>query len=314
VGWHHCFPHALKLLEDPLISNWRLVVRVFITVLLLLLSIIAARYLWLHFKVDPWTRDGRVRADTSQLAPDVSGLVTAVMVKDNQAVKMGDILFVIDRDRFALNEERAAAALSQIEPQLAQARIEYTRNGRLGDLVSSETREQSRVKVQRLEANLRHAKAQLAMARLDLERAQVRAPFDGVVTNLELLPGDYAKAGSPIFALISTSSVRVEGYFEETKLDKIHIGDPVEVTLMGDPRTVLGHVESIAGGIEDRDNASSQRLLANVNPTFNWVRLAQRVPVRVALDNVPSDMRLISGRTATVRVVHRMPQAVEVSQ
>lgn len=284
---------------------WQRIARTLITLALVGCALIATHYLWKHFKVDPWTRDGRVRADTAQLAPDVSGLVTEVLVKDNQFVKRGDLLFVIDRKRAALAREQAAAKLDQLDRQLRQARKEYQRNSRLGELVSNEAREQSLVSAESLEARQREAKAALSTAELNLTRTEVRAPIDGVIANLELLPGDYATAGHPLFALISSASLRVEGYFEETKIGRIRVGDPVEVILMGDSRIIRGHVESIAGGIEDRDNATSARLLPNVNPTFNWVRLAQRIPVRVKLDELPADLRLVAGRTATVRVIEQ---------
>jgi multidrug resistance efflux pump len=131
----------------------------------------------------------------------------------------------------------------------------------------------------------------------------VRAPVNGFVTNFDMRPGDYVDAGKPLFALIDSDSFHVDGYFEETKLPRIKTGDPARVSLVGERSTIEGHVESIAGGIADRERQGSADLLANVNPTFSWVRLAQRVPVRIALDHVPADVRLVTGRTATVVVL-----------
>lgn len=283
--------------------SWQSVVRVLVTTTLVVASCGAGYFLWQYYKVDPWTRDGRIRADTLQVAPDVTGLITSVLVRDNQRVKRGELLFVIDRPRFALAQEQAAANLSQTDVQLDQARREYDRNRRLGDVVSNEIREQSRMKVDSLTASRRQSQAALDVAELNLARTAVRAPTDGIVSNIELLPGDYATAGHPLFALIDTASLRVEGYFEETKIGRIHVGDAVEVILMGDSRVIRGRVESISGGIEDRDTVNSPRLLASVNPTFNWVRLAQRIPVRVALEQMPPDLLPIAGRTATVRIL-----------
>lgn len=281
----------------------RQLLRIAVTVVLLAGAALSAWFLWSYYKLDPWTRNGRLRADTLQIAPDVTGLVTEVHVRDNQIVHAGDTLFVIDPDRFTLARDEAAAALHELDVQIAQARREDSRNRKLGDLVSDEVREQSRMKVDALVASRARAEAAVRVADLNLERTRVRAPVDGMVSNIELQPGDYAAAGHALFALIDQNSLRAEGYFEETKLDRIHVGDRVELELMGNGRVFGGHVESIAGGIEDRDTVSSPRLLANVNPTFNWVRLAQRVPVRVKLDHPPPALLLVAGRTVTVRVV-----------
>ena len=142
----------------------------------------------------------------------------------------------------------------------------------------------------------------LDTAKLNLERSTVLAPVNGIVTNFDLLPGRYVNAGAGVFALIDSDSFRIEGYFEETKLRRIHIGDSATVKLIGDPHELTGHVESIASGIEDQNRSTSSDLLASVNPTFSWVRLAQRIPVRIKLDNVPAELLLVSGRTATVSV------------
>jgi multidrug resistance efflux pump len=137
---------------------------------------------------------------------------------------------------------------------------------------------------------------------LNLARTTVRATVHGIVTNLDLHPGDYIAAGTQAMALVDTDSLRVEGYFEETKLGGIHLGDPVVVHLMGEPRALHGRVDSIAAGINDSERTNTSNLLPNVNPTFSWVRLAQRIPVRVKLGQVPAGISLIVGRTATVTV------------
>jgi multidrug resistance efflux pump len=142
------------------------------------------------------------------------------------------------------------------------------------------------------------------LARLNLDRSEVKASVNGVITNLSLRPGDYVNAGQAEVALVDTDSLRVEGYFEETKLSRIKVGNPVSIKLMGQSAVLAGHVESIAAGIEDRERTVGNGLLANINPTFNWVRLAQRVPVRIAFDTVPDDARLVAGLTATVAVAN----------
>ncbi len=156
-------------------------------------------------------------------------------------------------------------------------------------------------------AALDQARANLSQARLNLERTRVAAPVDGVLSNIDLHPGAYLAAGHPALALIDSASVHVDGYFEETKLRRIRIGDRARIRIMGEPEPLLGHVQSIAAAISDRDRGETADLLPNVNPTFSWVRLAQRVPVRILLDHVPADVRLIAGRTATVTILPEGP-------
>ncbi len=277
--------------------------RVLLTLALVAAAIVVGHLGWDHYRESPWTRDGRVRADVIQIAPDESGLVEEVLAHDNQAVNQGDVLFVIDRARHQLAVEQAEATVQGLRVQIEQARRENRRNATLGDLVPAEGREQSATKVDQLKANLQQASSMLDAARLNLARTEVKAPVDGWVTNLDLRPGAYATAGRPVLALVDRNSLHVQGYFEETKLGRIHVGAPVRVRMIGETQWLEGHVDSIAAGIEDRERNGSTNLLANVNPTFNWVRLAQRIPVRVQLDRVPSDTRLIMGRTATVEVI-----------
>ena len=168
--------------------------------------------------------------------------------------------------------------------------------------VSQETQEQRLTSAEATAAAYRQAVADRAVAALNLQRSAVVSPVDGTVTNVGLEPGDYVATGKPVMALVDSATLRVEGYFEETKLPKIHPGDPVRVQLMGEPHMLTGRVESIAAAIADRERSDSADLLANINPTFNWVRLAQRVPVRVKLDAVPATVQLVVGRTATVAV------------
>lgn len=276
--------------------------------------VVALALLWpiiVHYQFEPWTRDGRVRADIVQVAPDVSGLVTAVRVTDNQMVHKGDVLFVVDHDRYALTCAQATALLGKQKAMLHQAQRENSRNHALGNLVATETLEQGQDKEEQAKMSLQQAQAELDMARLNLARTQVKAMVDGMVSNLTLRPGDYAAAGHPGLALIDSSTLHVEGYFEETKLPYIAVGDPVVVHLMGEHANITGHVLSISWGIEDRERGSSASLLANVNPTFSWIRLAQRVPVWITLDHVPTGMRMIAGRTATVTVLKRTPASAQ---
>ncbi|NLP60367.1 HlyD family secretion protein [Paraburkholderia sacchari] len=273
--------------------------------LTLIVVVVAAVVLWRivnYYMYSPWTRDGRVRADVIQVAPDVGGLITRVEVVDNQQVKKGQVLFVIDQARYTLALRLAEAALQNRQATLAQAKRENARNRTLGNLVASETLEESRTKVDQGEAAVADAQVQLNTAKLNLQRTTIVSPVDGYLNDRAPRVGEYVTAGRAELSVVDMHSFRVDGYFEETRLHGIHLGQPVEITVMGEPRALRGHVQSIVAAIEDRDRQQSPNLLPNVNPAFSWVRLAQRVPVRVALDEVPDDFRMIAGRTATVAV------------
>ncbi|CAD6558702.1 p-hydroxybenzoic acid efflux pump subunit AaeA [Paraburkholderia hiiakae] len=273
--------------------------------LTLIVVVVAALVLWRivnYYMFSPWTRDGRVRADVIQVAPDVGGLITGVDVVDNQQVKQGQVLFVIDEARYALALRLAQATLEQRKATLAQAKREYARNIALGNLVAAETLEESRTRVDQDEAAAADAQVQVDTAKLNLQRTTIVSPVDGYLNDRAPRVGEYVTAGRAVVAVVDMHSFRVDGYFEETRLHGIQIGQPVEITVMGESRPLRGHVQSIVAAIEDRDRQATPNLLPNVNPAFSWVRLAQRIPVRVALDEVPADFRMIAGRTATVAV------------
>jgi multidrug resistance efflux pump len=273
--------------------------------LTLIVVAIAAVVLWRivdYYMFAPWTRDGHVRADVIQIAPDVSGLITKVHVADNQLLQRGQTLFVIDQARYTLALRLAQATLEQKEATLAQAKREYARNKALGKLVASEMLETSRTRVEQDQAQVDDAKVAVDTAKLNLERTRVLSPVDGYLNDRAPRVGEYVSAGKAVLSVVDMHSFRVDGYFEETKLHGIHLGDPVDIYVMGEPRALRGHVQSIVAAIEDRDRSQSSNLLPNVNPAFSWVRLAQRIPVRVVLDEVPDDFRLIAGRTATVAI------------
>jgi multidrug resistance efflux pump len=319
-------------------------IRIVITVVLVLLAVVIASAMWRHYMYSPWTRDGRVRANVVRIAPDVAGLVTDVNVVDNQVVKKGDVLFVIDRARYAdaLEQAKANLAAAQATVQAADANIDAAKAGTaqsksnltmyaqqakrredLKDVVSSEDRanasatadaaratlnkaqagqEQAIAARQQALAAVKQAEAALATAELNLQRTEVRAPVDGYVTNLLVRVGDYATTGAPRLALIDSHSFWVDGYFEETKLPHVHLGDEADIRLMAGGILLRGTVEGIARGISEAVDPTSNDLLSNINPTFNWVRLAQRVPVRVRIDtdHMPAGTVLVAGQTATL--------------
>ena len=275
--------------------------RVVATLVMLLMAIAAGLHLWHYYMEAPWTRDGRVRSEVTRLATDLSGLVSEVRVQDNQFVKRGELLLTIDRARFELAVQEAEANLESLRLVMAQ---KVRDANRLNAALAQASREQARADADIATANVHQAEVQLAQARLNLARTQVRAPTNGYVTNLNLHVGDYLNAGNPVLALVNSDAFYVAGYFEETKLKHIRVGDRVRVMLMGADAPLFGRVASIANGIQDRELTSSQDgQLANVNPTFQWVRLAQRIPVRIQLDPLPSQVRLVAGQTASVEII-----------
>ena len=277
--------------------------RLLVTLGMVAVAVVVGLALWDYYMEAPWTRDGRVRADVVAVAPDVSGLVTEVLVQDNQIVKRGDVLFRIDPDRFALALRQAEAMVAGKQATMEQAAADYARYAKLSDAAVSQQRvEAARATDLEAKAAYGQATADRDLARLNLERSAVKASVNGRITNMELRPGAYVTTGRGVMALIDSDTLRVEGYFEETKLPRIHVGDRARIRLMGESATLTGRVESFAGGIEDRERTAGSNLLASVNPTFAWVRLAQRIPVRIKLDSVADEVRLVSGRTATVAV------------
>jgi RND family efflux transporter MFP subunit len=273
------------------------------TAIIFVIAILLGRVLWVHYMDEPWTRDGRVRAEIVNVAPDVSGAVVDLPVKDNQLVKKGDLLMQIDPSHYQIAVEQAQAAVAARKAELQMKRDDAQRRADMDSLVvSKESRENATHTASAAEASYQQALAALDAAKLNLERTRVVSPVDGYVTNLSVFRGDYATAGAAKLAIVDSHSFWVYGYFEETKLPHVRVGDKAEVRLMSGG-TLQGHVESISRGIYDRDNPESRELLADVNPTFNWVRLAQRVPVRVRIDAVPEGVVLAAGITCTVVVM-----------
>jgi multidrug resistance efflux pump len=158
------------------------------------------------------------------------------------------------------------------------------------------------------DANVRIRSAQVSLdeAQLKLDWTKVYAPADGYISNLYLKEGAYASAGAPLIALVDSNSFRVHAYFEETKLRHIRPGDPAIVTLMSHPdQRLRGDVESVGRATNPPKVASTEGELGvvpSIEPTFDWVRLAQRVPVTVRLLEVPEGVRLISGTTASISI------------
>lgn len=281
----------------------RTYVRVAVTLCLVVVAVFAGLELWRYYMLTPWTRDAKIRADVVIIAPDVSGWVRELQVHDNQEVKAGDLLMSIDKDRFEAALEKANAVAETRQQQLRLREHEASRRAALGpQAISAELRENAQINAAVARGELRQAQAEVKVAALNLARSQVKAPRDGHITNLRLAEGNYVNAGQAVMALVDDSTFYVQAYFEETKLPRIKVGAPVKVWLMSAGEPMQGHVQSISRGITDRNATPDSQLLAEVEPTFNWVRLAQRIPVRIQLENVPAGINLSAGMTASVQV------------
>ena len=286
-------------MKKPLLTLGRVV----LTLLVVAFACVVVWRMTMYYMFAPWTRDGHIRADVVQIAPDVSGLIKQVDVRDNQPVTRDQVLFIIDQERFRLALRQAQAVVADRKETLAQAQRESKRNRGLGNLVARELLEESQSRELRAQSALTEAEVAVDSAQLNLDRTVVRSPVDGYVNDRAPRVNEFVTAGKPVLSIVDSSSFHIDGYFEETKLDGIHVGQSVDIRVIGDNARLRGHVESIVAGIEDRDRTSGQNLLPNVNPAFSWVRLAQRIPVRIVFDDVPADFRMIAGRTATVSIV-----------
>lgn len=301
----------------------------FSTLLVAALALIAVWLVWNYYMQSPWTRDGKIRAEQVSITPQVSGSITELNVRDNQQVKAGDVLFRLDATPFRIavmnakaqqakamsDMAKAQADRDKAQADMAKARHEADRRHNLPkNFISAEDLDTVNIALQTAKANAEAAAASVAAAKASadaasaelehanwqLSQTDVKAPVDGWVTNMSTRTGDYASVGRPVFALIDSHSFYVLGYFEETKLRHIQPGVPANVTLYSNGQTLQGHVGSIGRAITDQSVGADGSLVADVKPTIPWVRLAQRVPVRIEFDKLPQDIVLVSGTTCTV--------------
>lgn len=279
------------------------VTRVSVTLLILVVAGLGSVWLWNYYLVGPWTRDGQVQANVVNIAPQVSGPIVALHVSDNQLVHKGDLLYEIDPFNYQVALAAAQADFQSKQASLQNARVEAERRRQLGTLTTSEEEKQTYVtNADVAQAAYAAALANLSQARYNLERTNVTSPVNGYVTNLLLRVGDYATTGTRNISVLDSDSFWVAAYFEETKLHALHVGDRATIALMGFDKPLKGHVDSFARGINSPNYDPGTLGLASVNPVFTWVRLAQRIPVRIAIDEVPPGVLLAAGETATVSV------------
>jgi len=273
------------------------------TVVVALLALGAIWILWQDYMGKPWTRDGTVRADIVTLAPEVSGRIAEIAVRDNQFVRKGELLMKIDQRDFQVAVDISKAAVDQAQAEYENRKAQRERRLALSELAASAEERQTYASAAEVAAaKVEQEKANLERANINLARTEIRSPVNGWVTNLLVRQGDYAITGQSALALIDKDSFWVDGYFEETALPHIQDGAPAKIWLLGYGRLLQGHVDSVARGIVVHNATPGKSGLATVDPIFTWVRLAQRIPVRIHLGEIPPDIRLVIGMTATIEV------------
>jgi multidrug resistance efflux pump len=291
---------ALKTRRGPVFK----VMRYAATSALVVAALIAAHHGWRIYMTSPWTRDGMVRVQVANVAPQISGQIVEVRAHDNEHVHKGEVLYVIEKFDFQVALDNAKATILNREADLAVKKAQNARRIQLTTLSTSiEEKQVFDGNAKMAEAAYASAKASLSQAEINLQRTEVRSPVDGYVTNLLMRVGDFARAGTPNLSVIDEHSYWIDAYFEETKFASIHVGGPVEATLLGFQTPIKGRIKSITGGISAANAASSTQGLPNVDPIFTWVRLAQRIPVRIKIEQVPPEITLVAGMTCSISVV-----------
>ena len=280
-----------------------------ITLIVAAIAAVLTWFMWTTYMGTPWTRDGRVRVYVVTIAPQIAGTITELPVKDDQFVHKGDLLMLIDPTNFTIAVQVAQAAVDQTKALADNAQVEAERRQKLGDWASEEERQTFMSRAMAAQATHQQAVANLAQAQVNLKRTRIESPVNGYVTNLQAQLGDYVMVGERRISVVNSDSFWIDGYFEETVLGSISIGDPARAKLMGYSDVITGHVAGVARGIDIANASADEAGLAKVNPIFTWVRLAQRVPVRIALDHVPESVRLVAGMTATVQIDPRRPNS-----
>jgi multidrug resistance efflux pump len=278
-----------------------------VTLVTVLLAVLLGRAMWDAYMGAPWTRDGTVRAYVVTLAPEVAGRIVELHVVDNRFVHKGDLLMVIDPTNYRIAVSLAEATVKQTEANAQNAEAQAERRRKLTTLSTSlEEKQTFTANALATNAQTQQAQASLDQARVNLERTEIRSPVNGYVTNLLVQLGDYAEVGKSTISIVDADSFWLDGYLEETYLDRVREGDPASIKLMGYSQIIRGHVDSIARAINVSNAQANDQGLATVNPIFTWVRLAQRIPVRIHIDEVPPGVILSAGMTATVQIDRRL--------
>ncbi|MXP67083.1 p-hydroxybenzoic acid efflux pump subunit AaeA [Pantoea sp. Nvir] len=273
-----------------------------ITLLLVSIAVLIIFRAWVFYTESPWTRDAKFAADVVAISPDVTGLITEVLIHDNQLVKEGDALFVVDRPRYQKVLDQAQADVKYYQTLVSKKRQEAERRNHLGiSAISCKALDQSNSDLQTSEYQLEKSIATRDLAKINLDRTIITAPSDGWVTNLNVYKGEFITRGSVVVALVKQRSFYVLAFLEETKLNGIKPGYRAEVTPLGSNMLLCGTVDSVAAGVTNSSISVDSKGMATVDSNLEWVRLAQRVPVRIHLDRQFGN-RFPAGTTATVEI------------
>ena len=269
-------------------------------------AIVMGALMWDAYVGAPWTRDATVRTYVVTMAPEVSGRIVQLPVKDNQFVHKGDLLVVIDPTDYRNALQLAEANVEQARANALNAQLELQRRQKLTELAETvEDRQIHEAAATASQAQQQAMQVARDQAKVNLERTEIRSPVNGWITNLLTQAGDYASVGRNVISVVDADSFWIDAYFEETRLPSIHEGDHATIKLMGHHELITGEVSGLARGIMVANAQPDPAGLANVNPIFTWVRLAQRIPVRVDIKQVPEGVRLVTGLTATVQIEPR---------
>jgi RND family efflux transporter MFP subunit len=299
-------PFLEPALHDAVTSPRR-ITPVLITFVTVVVAVALGWSMWRIYFASPWTRDGTVRAYVVTIAPEVAGRIVELPIVDNQFVHKGDLLMVIDPRDYRIAVARSEAAVRQAQITADKIAQEEKRRRKLVafNAVSTEEAQVYGSDAMAAQAQYQQAVANLNQARVNLERTEIRAPVNGWITNLLAQRDDFASIGQNEISLVDADSFWVDGYFEETKLGSIHEGDPARIKLMGYSEVIPGRVGSISRGINVANAQPNRQGVATVNPIFTWVRLAQRIPVRIEIGELPPGVVLSAGMTATVEIEPR---------
>lgn len=276
-------------------------IKKYLLVVISIFIIISSIYvLWNHYALSPWTRDGRIRAEVNEITAEVSGKIEQLFIIDNQEVKKDELLLVIDPTDYDIKLRESEIELNELVVQYNFAKSQLSRRTKLSQVaISKEELEDAKSRLDSLTKKIELSKVKIEKAKLDLSRTQIKSPVNGFITNLNLRKGNYISAGTPLFAIIDKDSYYVIAYLEETKMRNIAIDNNVTIKLYSNDEEIKGKVQSIGRAIDDNNSSTGSQLLENVQPNYPWVRLAQRVPIKVSLNNIEG-LHLIPGTTCTV--------------
>lgn len=269
-------------------------------------AVVVCYKLWTFYITGSWTRDGRISADVVQVSAEVPGVLVRLPISDNMFVTKGRLLAQIDDKDYAIRLRDVEAKLKEAQLRRDNASAQYARRNRATTAVSREELDNSRLQLDALDANIAQLRVALEQAQLNLSRTKIYAPADGFITNLRLREGNYIPAGQPLFALVDSASFYVVAYFEETKMPHVRPGKKVSIAPYAGGPDLSGVITGYGRAIADQSSSTGEQLVRNVQPTYPWIRLAQRVPVRIAINDMDENKlgkKLIAGTTCTVKIL-----------